>query len=67
MKYGKCPICEQVGKLTTHHVLPKRYFNGEGRKIKICWICHTQLELDIPQNEEMPIDFYEDILTKYGV
>lgn len=67
MKYGICPVCNKEGKLTVHHALPKRFFKGEGEKVKVCWSCHCEIEQEIPQDIQMPVTFYYQILSKFGV
>jgi len=58
-KQGTCPCCEKPGALT------ERHFKGSP-KVLICRTCHDEVEKSIPF-EEMPVEFYEDILIKFGI
>lgn len=64
-KFGQCPKCKELTHRTTHHILPKRFFGGRGPIEFICRSCHDNLELLIPQNEQMPEEFYRLIYDAF--
>ena len=41
--------CNFTIDITTHHVLPQRFFQGAGPKIPLCERCHRELEGLLPQ------------------
>lgn len=63
MKKGKCPVCSQTytrkNPMSFHHLLPKRFFNGEGPKKELCRLCHNILELIIPEKTKLSEYEYE--------
>ena len=64
-KRGICPKCGVKGNLTRHHILPKRFFHGEGDTMLICRLCHDELENKIPFKIRLTEDEYYLILDKF--
>ena len=60
-KYGICPKCFQVRKLTRHHALPKRYFGDTNHKLWICRDCHDEIEKILPLNIKYEHEQYIEI------
>jgi len=65
---GVCPKCFRTGRLTKHHVFPKRYF-GNGKKnssvLYLCGECHhgrTGIESVLPQRKLNKEDYI--VITK---
>jgi len=54
-KTTECQICgreyDRKVKFSRHHVLPKRYFKGNGKVEEICRDCHDELEFIIKKQE----------------
>lgn len=46
-KIELCPKCKVMTKLTNHHIYPKRHFQ-DSQVIRLCRLCHDELELLIP-------------------
>ena len=63
---GECPKCHRVGKLTKHHILPKRfYFLADAGVIYLCRSCHDQLERRIPFKPKRTPRWYYGIVRKF--
>jgi len=48
--HKECPTCGRKLNLTSHHVLPKRFFKNKSARefrFELCRDCHTELERDI--------------------
>lgn len=63
--YGQCVKCGKFFNLTTHHVLPKRYWHGMGEVAFLCRKCHDLLEEAIFQTEKLPQEIYQAIFTEF--
>lgn len=52
---GNCPVktCNQMTALTTHHILPKRFFGKTPFVVRLCQRCHTELERKIPNKQQL--------------
>lgn len=61
----RCPKCGNMRKMTIHHVLPKRFFHGDGQKFKLCRVCHDELETHIPCEPPLHPSEYIRILTRF--
>lgn len=64
----RCPKCGEDKPLTKHHVFPSRFkWRRSLRRItvKLCRQCHDLLEKHIPQYEQMPEDFYENVVDDF--
>ncbi len=66
---GICPVCHQPytedNIKTEHHILPKRFFNGEGDKQELCRHCHNKLERLIPVYPQLTRYEYKRILYNF--
>lgn len=56
-KLSVCARCKTFKHLTKHHVLPLRWFQGEGPIMVLCRTCHDEIEKIIPFRR-MPYIFY---------
>ena len=65
---GRCPACKRVGRLTRHHLLPRRFYgNGQHNEhiLLLCKECHEELEVRIPLNTRLNDWQYLAIAAKY--
>lgn len=66
---GKCPVCHKTytndNPKTEHHILPKRFFKGEGDKQELCRKCHNKLETLIPFSPQLTEYEYKRILANF--
>lgn len=60
-----CPVCHKIGKRSTHHILPQRYYHGEGRVFTLCRACHDKLERKIMLAEKLSKERYEEIFNDF--
>jgi len=64
-----CPICNLIytkdNWRSGHHILPKRFFKGEGGIYYLCRSCHNLLELFIPQDTKLSVKEYKQILRNF--
>ena len=67
MVYGLCPKCGEIGKLSKHHVYPKRFFGSKNNRIYlfICTRCHRELEKNIPLDIRLERPVYEHIVKVF--
>ena len=73
MRLGKCRICKKEGRLTEHHLIPKR-LRPKGEKINnifnqvvlICDECHRKIH---PENEIIlrvkQLSLYHKVIAKF--
>jgi len=64
MSRGICPKCRKDKRLTRHHYKPRRFFR-RSNTIKLCWNCHRELEILIPQYQKMPVKFYYWVVRNF--
>lgn len=65
---GRCPACKRVGRLTRHHLLPRRFFgNGNHNEhiALLCKQCHREVESRIPIETRLNEWQYFAIVAKY--
>jgi len=64
-----CPVCNnpytEGNWKTHHHILPRRYFNGNGEKFELCRNCHNKLEMLIPFAPQLTEWEYYRILLNF--
>ena len=60
-----CPICKKMGTKSSHHVLPKRYFDDIGKTVTLCRACHDKLERYIKQAEVLPAERYIELFEEF--
>ena len=65
MVEGMCPKCGEVGKLTKHHILPKRFFGYTRKVFILCRGCHSDLEKLIPQETQKEVMFYYKVIIQF--
>ena len=65
-KIGVCPKCFKIGKLTEHHIFPKRFFGNKNNdsKLFLCWNCHHKgieklLPLEVKLTKEQYIEIHK--------
>jgi hypothetical protein len=64
-KKGICPKCGAKCNLTTHHILPKRFWHGSGNTLLICRDCHDKLETHIPWKPRLTKEEYLRIVNDF--
>jgi len=64
-KYGVCTKCLRRTNLTTHHELPRRFFDGEGAIIMLCRKCHDKIETIIPNEKKLEKKDYRQITKNF--
>jgi len=61
-----CSKCGKPDDLSEHHILPQRWFNGDGKVIVLCRRCHDEIERRIHNAEKtngrMPLEREEYFL-----
>jgi len=66
---GFCVVCGEPYTIdnpkTRHHILPKRFFGGNGGLFKICRNCHNKLENKIPSKKRLQPWQYKQILLNF--
>ena len=60
-KYGICPKCFTIKKLTAHHCYPKRFFGSNDSRLYLCRCCHDIIEKRLPKNRQLTKEEYIDI------
>lgn len=63
-RIGVCPKCCRRGKLTKHHIFPRRHFGENGNHLWLCLGCHRELERFIP-DELVSIARYFLIISEF--
>ncbi len=49
---GLCPHCLSIGRLTKHHIYPKRHYNKKNAPVLwLCEDCHKEIEKIIPNKK----------------
>lgn len=62
----RCPVCGKKKRLTTHHILPRRFFGREPYIYRLCRECHDELELKwIPTCPILEPSMYWDLLEQF--
>lgn len=68
-KSGNCPACNVEYTVenwkSRHHILPKRFFGGEGGLFELCRQCHNELEKLIPAKKQLTECEYKAILCDF--
>ena len=66
---GHCPVCnreyQEENWRTHHHILPRRFFKGEGELFELCRNCHNKLEDLIPVKIKLTVYEYKQILHDF--
>jgi len=73
MKHDKCERCGTRNRPSRHHLLPKRWWNGNGQIGHLCIPCHRGVEEIIlnaetehqPHRVKLPEEVYVDIYYKF--
>lgn len=62
-----CPKCREFKRMTVHHLLPRRFFGKKGNHLTVflCAECHSDLEVHIPQHEQLAREKYFLILIRF--
>ena len=61
VKTGFCQKCGELKIITTHHILPKRFFGANEATLRICRDCHDEIEEILPRNRELTKAEYFEI------
>ncbi len=64
-----CPVCDKLytrdNWKSRHHILPRRFFNGEGELFTLCRNCHNKIEKIIPIYQKLSEQEYYQILFNF--
>ena len=60
-----CPKCLRIMGGTKHHILPQRFFGGDGAILYLCRHCHEEIERLIPQKEKLSSAEYIQIARNF--
>lgn len=56
-----CCKCFKFGKITKHHLLPKRFFGTNDKILYLCATCHREIEAILPRGRKLTKQEYRDI------
>ena len=63
---GQCVVCfeyyTEENPKSRHHILPKRFYGGNGGLFEMCRNCHNKLEKLIPLRKKLETWQYKQIL-----
>lgn len=65
---GECKRCGLPGRLTRHHIYPKRFFKGQKgshKTVPLCVECHKEIETLYPQHKPMSMEFYWETCNNF--